>query len=256
MQQGNAKRDGALDRKGVAEKGQHGGRRAGAGRKPSKDSGVAHTRRPDIGGEVPGIVTLKIENVTDWGGNMRDPVTLKVILACFEIAKDRFGMRICHYSVQSNHIHLLIEADDRDCYIRGMRGLTTRLARNLNKHWGRKGKLFTDRYDGKRMADGLHVQNSIRYLGGNDLKHNCAYTITPFDPCSSAAAFKGWVEGDLCQYEMPEEFAFALDPPVAKPRSAMLTDTWFYSRYMIRLSIQHVPNGGDPTQTRHLVRRA
>ena len=241
---------------GKKEKKGHGGARPGAGRPRSKTSGVPHTRRPEMGGEVPASLTLRIDDITDWGGNLRDLVTMEVILRCFEAAKDRFGMRICHYSVQSNHIHLLVEADDRECLIRGMRGLTTRLARNLNKHWGRKGKLFTDRYHSKPIEDAEHGANTIAYLGRNDLKHNCAYTITPFDPCSSAVAHRRWAEGDLRQYELDPCFAFALDPPVVRPRTPMLTDPWFFGVKHISPSIQSVPPGGDPTQTRRLVRRA
>ena len=164
------------------ERRSHGGARPGAGRPRSKTTRVPHTRRPEMGGEIPANLTLRIDHITDWGGNLRDLVTMEVILRCFEVAKDRFGMRICHYSVQSNHIHLLVEADDRECLIRGMRGLTTRLARNLNKHWGRKGKLFTDRYHSKPIEDAEHGENTIAYLGRNDLKHNSAYTITPSIP--------------------------------------------------------------------------
>ncbi|MBL8901071.1 MAG: transposase, partial [Planctomycetes bacterium] len=55
-------------------------------------------------------------------------------------------MRIIHYSIQKDHLHLLVEADDRTCVARGMNALLSPLARALNKLWGRRGKVFPERY--------------------------------------------------------------------------------------------------------------
>ena len=40
----------------------------------------------------------------------------------FRAARIRFGMRIVHYSIQGNHLHLLVEVDDRKSLARGMQG--------------------------------------------------------------------------------------------------------------------------------------
>ncbi|TAJ14476.1 MAG: hypothetical protein EPO68_12715, partial [Planctomycetota bacterium] len=45
---------------------------------------------------------------------------------------DRFGFRLIEYSVQSNHVHLLVEVPDRHALTRGAKGLFVRLAKQLN----------------------------------------------------------------------------------------------------------------------------
>ena len=228
----------------------HGGARPGAGR-PKKEGKrrVPHTTRPKVNEEHAASITLRLR-VAEFGGNLRDLPTLMVVLACIEAANDRFGMRICHYSVQTNHIHQLVEAEDSACLTRGMRGLNTRLARQLNKHFGRKGPIFEDRFHGKQIETNDHVGASIQYVGTNDANHDCVMTFLPFDPCSSAAAFKYWVEGDLTRYEIDERFAFALNPPVVPPRHWLLREGWFLSRYARTMSIRYVPRRPhqDPTQ--------
>ena len=42
-------------------------------------------------------------------------------------------MRLVHSSVHGNHIHLLIEATDNQGLARGMQGLSTRIAKALNR---------------------------------------------------------------------------------------------------------------------------
>ncbi len=45
----------------------------------------------------------------------------------------RIGFRVVHYSIQSNHLHLIVEADSRDDMVSGMRSLGGRLAKRLNE---------------------------------------------------------------------------------------------------------------------------
>ena len=51
----------------------------------------------------------------------------------FRAAGERFGFRLAHYSLQSNHVHLIAEASDRTSLSRGMQGLLVRVARALNR---------------------------------------------------------------------------------------------------------------------------
>jgi hypothetical protein len=60
----------------------------------------------------------------------------------------QLGFPLVHYSVQGNHVHLLVEANDEKALSKGMNGLGTRIARRLNRVMGRKGKVLDDRYHG------------------------------------------------------------------------------------------------------------
>jgi len=56
--------------------------------------------------------------------------------------RDRFGFRLVHFSVQGNHIHLVVEAQDERSLASGLQGLGVRIAKALNRVMGRKGTVF------------------------------------------------------------------------------------------------------------------
>jgi putative transposase len=62
-----------------------------------------------------------------------------VLLQAFKDASERGGIRIAHYSIQGNHLHLVVEAEDTLALIRGIQGLAVRIARRLNARIGRRG---------------------------------------------------------------------------------------------------------------------
>ncbi|MCP3914503.1 MAG: hypothetical protein GY711_02975, partial [bacterium] len=102
----------------------HGGRRKGSGRK-SKDGvkRVSHHGRADFDGDQPVHVNTKIEPGLP---TLRSRRAYNVIRAALAIAKDRNGMRITHFSVQSNHLHLIVEAKDRRSISQGVKALLRR----------------------------------------------------------------------------------------------------------------------------------
>src|SRR5262245_40470506 len=120
-----------------------GGVRKGAGRKRSGPrSKVEHAKRDTSSTRHPLHVTLRMREDVP---NLRKGSAWSVIVRAMRDARGRFGMRVLHYSVQGNHVHLFVEVDRDDSLARGMRGLCTRLAMRLNKLFERKGPLFADR---------------------------------------------------------------------------------------------------------------
>ena len=95
-----------------------GGRRPGAGRKPSGQRvGVPHRPRPDHVPRHPAHVTLRAHAaLPSLRGDQLFP-TLRRCLA----QGSRGGVRILHFSVQTNHLHLIVEADARTALSRGPR---------------------------------------------------------------------------------------------------------------------------------------
>lgn len=55
------------------------------------------------------------------------------------------AFRIVHFSVQANHVHLLVEADVSSALVRGLQGLAIRLAKTVNRLVGRRGRVWADR---------------------------------------------------------------------------------------------------------------
>ena len=109
------------------------------------------------------------------------------------VAKDRFGTRVVEYSIQSDHLHLIVEALDAKALARAMKGLQVRIARALNRMLGRRGKVFADRYHHRVLGSPRQVRNALAYVLCNARKHRVAPPRAGWlDPCSSAPSFTGF----------------------------------------------------------------
>src|SRR6185312_13659918 len=87
-----------------------GGRRKGAGRKPVRTrAGVRHRRRAVLKSRFPVHVTWRMR---DHVWSLRSRRCFGALARAFWGGCNRFGFRLVHYSVQGNHVHLLVEAQD------------------------------------------------------------------------------------------------------------------------------------------------
>jgi REP element-mobilizing transposase RayT len=173
-----------------------GGKRKGAGRKPAGPRRrVPHIRRALPHREHPHHVTIRI---VDDVPSLRSPEAFACILDVFRAARGRFGFHIVEFSVLANHVHLIVECDDKDSLTRGMRGLNTRLAKRLNKVFKRRGKLVAHRFHARALATPLEVKNALSYVLLNYRHHvRTAGRRLPsrwIDSRSSGIAFAGWRE--------------------------------------------------------------
>ncbi|TMA36218.1 MAG: hypothetical protein E6J79_13580, partial [Deltaproteobacteria bacterium] len=114
-----------------------GGRRVGAGRKPipGRRPGVPHVSRPAHVAAQPVHVTLCARSAIRC---LRSGQVFPAVRRALAAASHR-GFRILHFSVQDDHVHLIVEADDTRALRRGLRGLTIRVARAVNRALGRRG---------------------------------------------------------------------------------------------------------------------
>ena len=121
-----------------------GGKRKGAGRKPKGErAGVSHKTRTRFAARFPVHVTVRLRKGLP---SLRRKRAWRVLRRCFAKGGERFGFRLIQYSVQSNHIHLIVETRNRRALSRGMAGLSIRIAKGLNRVWRRRGKVFADRF--------------------------------------------------------------------------------------------------------------
>jgi REP element-mobilizing transposase RayT len=121
--------------------------------------------------------------------------TVRWIRRCIQLAhKDRF--RIIEFSIQTNHLHLIIEAEDQIALSRGMQGLKVRLTRRVNRLFARRGTLFTERYHARPIRTPREVRHCLAYVLNNARKHAAergqALSRGWVDPFSSAPTFRGW----------------------------------------------------------------
>ena len=160
-----------------------GGKRRGAGRKANGRPGTKHRKRRRFGGARAVHLTLRLR-----GGlpNLRIRQTYEVLKESFAIAVDRLGMRLIHYSVQTNHIHLIVEAHGWEALWKAVTGLETRLARALNAWWKRTGPVLGDRYHAHLLNTPTEARNAVFYVLQNAARHT-GRPLDWVDPYSSAA---------------------------------------------------------------------
>src|SRR4051812_3384606 len=146
-----------------------GGKRRGAGRKPKGPrAGVSHARRSGLLSRHPVHATMRVLPHV-W--NLRGPRAASTLAGAFAAGKEKDGFRLVHFSIQGNHLHLVVEADDALRLSRGLQGLATRIARRLNRLMGRKGQVFADRYHARALRTPTEVANALAYVLGNFAVH-------------------------------------------------------------------------------------
>jgi len=186
-----------------------GGKREGAGRKrTSKRRRVPHETRPKLASRFPVHITTRI---ADEMPTLRNHKRCAVIRRALIAMVDESGFRVCEFSVQRNHLHLICEAKDASCLSRGMKHLKQRIARGLNGLVTRDGKarrrpadgkprtgsVFSGRYYVHILKTPREVRHALAYVIHNGRKHGVRLPtlpngVTTIDPYTSAWWFSGW----------------------------------------------------------------
>jgi REP element-mobilizing transposase RayT len=201
-----------------------GGKRKDAGRPPKgRRAGAPHKKRPRHDRSHPVHVTLR---ATAGAGRLRRRDAWQAIRRAAIAMLDRTDFRICHYSIQGNHIHLIVEAEDAKALARGMQGFQISGARRINaaitRRTGRRrrGQVFADRYHPEYLTTPLQVKNALCYVMNNWRKHGEARPASgAVDPYSSGKGFDGWDRPVDRSIRPDEEFIPVLFP-----------DTWLLSK--------------------------
>jgi REP element-mobilizing transposase RayT len=128
--------------------------------------------------------------------------------------RERFGFRLNQFSLQSNHVHLIVEADDGRALSRGMKGIAVRVARTLNRLWKRQGSVFSDRFHARPLRTPREVRSVLLYVLQNARHHGLR--LLGVDPYSSDPWFDGWKRG----------LVLASQGPAARARTWLLREGW------------------------------
>jgi REP element-mobilizing transposase RayT len=146
-----------------------GGKRPRAGRKPKGErAGVTHATRPQFARSFPVHVTIRMAAHV-W--NLRSRRAFRVVGPAIALAAERFGMRIVHFSVQGNHVHLIVEATETKALSRAMQGFSVRVARGLNRMMGRRGRVLGDRFHAHVLRTPTETRRAVAYVRNNYRKH-------------------------------------------------------------------------------------
>jgi REP element-mobilizing transposase RayT len=201
--------------------------------KRGKATRVEHRPRPWHDASHPVHVTLRVRRHMP---NLRGMKLAKTIGEGLRLAsssswarqvKRRRTFRVIHFSIQPNHLHLIVEATSKTALARGMQGLVSGLARRVNRKLGRRGSLFAERYHGHALATPTEVRHALVYVMKNYEKHPVGVPdrgTQPedgIDPCSSARWFQGWKRPPPPRNDVP---------PVAEPHTWLLRVGWKRAR--------------------------
>jgi REP element-mobilizing transposase RayT len=193
-----------------------GGKRAGAGRtlvaaRPSPP----HHPRPPHEARWPVHITLRAVDALPSLRSLRVFTALRHALA----AAHKRDFRVVHFSVQSDHLHLVVEGDSRVALTRGLQGLAGRCARAINRAAGRTGRVWNMRYHAHALRTPTEARRGLVYVLLNFRKHLRA--PPGIDPRSSGVWFEGWQ-----RVQPPAAAASPLVPPAVPASPVAPARTW------------------------------
>jgi REP element-mobilizing transposase RayT len=158
---------------------------------------------------------------------------------------ERGRFRLVHYSIQCNHVHMIVEAASAWHLACGLKSIAARFSRCVNRVFRRTGRVLADRCHVHVLRTPRGVRNAIAYVLLNARRHLAKRTgrlrtIARVDPASSGRWFCGWRTGAPPTH----------DPPVvAAPRTWLLRVGW---RKRGLIDVTEVPGGAaqPPRRTR------
>jgi len=209
-----------------------GGKRRGAGRKPSGTrAGERHETRPNF---KPYHGLHVVMRVVPAVGSLRRRDMYKAMRNASIAAARSERFRIVHISLQRSHVHMLVEARNKEALARGMQGFQISAAKNINAALGghmrpRRGKVFGDRYHLEVIRSPTQARHAISYVLNNWRHHgedrgelSSTWLVDPF---SSAIVFPDWIErqDEPWLWRIRETY----DPLVVfRPQTWLLGEAW------------------------------
>jgi REP element-mobilizing transposase RayT len=204
-----------------------GGPRPGAGRRPGPRPRVLHRAREPIPTRCPIHVTLRVRKEVS---SLRTQCLVREVRRTLALACERGEFRVAHYSIQRDHVHMIVEAHGRDALARGMKSVAARLARAVNRVFSRSGPVLDGRFHHRVLRTPREVRHALAYVLLNARRHVAMLTggrrpPVRLDAASSARWFDGWKQAWKARLGPPGE-ASAAPREVAAPHTWLLRVGW------------------------------
>jgi hypothetical protein len=123
---------------------------------------MPHTARDRLSSFAPAHVTLRL--APDLV-SLRTKSVLRAVERSFASGSERASFRLVHYSLLSDHAHLIVEAGDHAALGRGMMAIGSRLALAVNRVTGRhSGRVGAERYHARLLRSPLEARGALRYV--------------------------------------------------------------------------------------------
>jgi hypothetical protein len=148
---------------------------------------------------------------------------------------------VVHFSVQSDHVHLIVEGDGPTALVRGIQGMAVRCAKAVNRAQGRRGRVWSSRYHSRALHNPTETRRGLVYVLLNFRRHLRA--APGVDPRSSGQWFGGW------KHTAPTPQAAS---PVAAARTWLAAIGW---RRGGAIAVDEAPARGGPGRDQRVVTR-
>ncbi len=144
----------------------------------------------------------------------------------------RRGIAVVQYSIQLDHLHLIVEGPDAKALARGLQWLFSRIALEVNRVARRSGRLFRDRHFRRALTSAVGVRRALVYVMMNARKHSARRGASlvrlydELDPCSSAPWFEHWHADDRPPDKQISSARAGPLPPPARPSTWLARSGW------------------------------
>lgn len=145
----------------------------GAGRPAIHDRGIRHVARDILKKNTALHLTVKIERTK---AGLRNKDILKALQNAIYKARLK-GLRILHYTLEYDHVHLLVEADNNQMLAKGMQSFGICFSKGINRVKKLVGRVFQTRYHFRKLKTVTEIKNVFNYIVGNSIKHQKAFSI-------------------------------------------------------------------------------
>ena len=138
---------------------------------------IRHCARAEINRPSPLHLTIKLNRA-----HIQNKTILKHLK--YAISRARLqGLKIIHFSLEYDHVHLYAESTSNIILTKSMKALGVSFSKRLNKFFKTKGRIYKTRFHLRILRSASEVKNVIHYILKNGVKHKRASSYV--DPYNS-----------------------------------------------------------------------
>ncbi|MDD4973652.1 MAG: transposase [Bacteriovorax sp.] len=134
---------------------------------------MRHTSRPHLSKACSLHLTVKIKKIK---AELKNKSVLSILKRAILNARKQ-GLKVIHYSLEYDHVHLLIEADNNHILSKGMQSFGVTISKAINRMRKLKGGVYKHRYHFRKISSPRQLKNVLNYIFNNGIKHKTAKHI-------------------------------------------------------------------------------
>lgn len=204
------------------------------GRRPKPERAgqgfVPHVVREEHSARCPVHVTMR--RVAKAPSFRSERVRNAILIQLARAARAGSKIRVVQFSIQDDHLHLMLEGESREDLSRQAQKLFSRIALAVNAAVGRRGSLFRDRHHRHELKTPTEVRRALVYILFNARKHagreglvsRAGYAT--FDPLTSAPWFDAWAPRAGPSPTAAPHARACLRPVIGDARPTVDATTW------------------------------